>query len=74
MEENKIRLVTQITGEERGLKTFIAKFMAFMNISCAVERVRGENGYFTGVEIEAVESLVHAGKIALIAALKDKFP
>ena len=74
MEENQIRLIIKIPGDERGLKSFVAQFMANLNISSVVERVRGENGYFTTVDIEGAESKIQSGMKQLIDALKDQFP
>ena len=74
MEESRIRVTTKIPGDDRGLKTFITQFMSHLNIFCVVERVRGEDGYYTTVEMEATESKIHLGKIQLMQALKEQFP
>ena len=71
---NRVSLFVTLPGEDKGLKTFIQQFLAKQNIGGVVERVKEENHYSTTVLMEACESSIQAGRILLLATLKQKYP
>ena len=71
---NRVSLFVTLPGEDKGLKTFIQQFMTKQNIGGVVERVKEENDYSTTVLMEANESSIQAGRILLVATLKQKYP
>ena len=71
---NRVSLFVTLPGEDKGLKIFIQQFLAKQNIGGVVERVKEENHYSTTVLMEACESSIQAGRILLLATLKQKYP
>jgi hypothetical protein len=74
MSGHRISLSTIISGDDRGLKTFIQQFLAKLNIAGEVERVLGSDRYSTSVVMEGLESNVQTAKLLLIESLKQAYP
>jgi hypothetical protein len=71
---NRVSLFVTLPGEDKGLKTYIQQFMTKHNIGGVAERVKEENDHSTTVLMEANESSIQAGRILLVATLKQKYP
>jgi hypothetical protein len=70
----RIRSVTEIHDDRRGLKTHIQQCLHHMEVGCEVERVAGEQGAFTTILIEGPKDKVEAARTTLSTWLASIWP